>query len=150
MNKECFYITYAYGKNETESHFRFDESTKSFKISYRTVKEFDTRKNLVKETYYDDEDKPYRIVNKTYNDKNQLIRETRNDDYQDADEISTYNEKGDIMQLRGKNSEIIYTYKYDEYGNWIEKMEKNIITEKGKSEISDNHLIKRTIEYYNF
>lgn len=149
LNKNCFYTTYSYGKNETEDHWRFDEEAQKFKISYRTVKEFDNSRNLIKETDYDKDNEPYRTNLKTYNNQNQVIRELRVDEFSDVDESTVYNKEGDILKITFKaGGEMIYTYKYDEYNNWIEKTEKIITVSKGKSKISDNHLIKRTIVYY--
>lgn len=149
FNKNCFYIVYSYGKNETEDHFSFDEAAQKFELSYRTVKEFDHLKNLIKEVDYDPQNEPYRTSVKTYNDKSQVIRERRVDQFSDVDESTIYNEQGDILKITTQTGgEMIYTYKYDQYKNWIEKTEKIITVSNGKSEISANHLIKRTIVYY--
>lgn len=65
-----------------------------------------------------------------------------------VDESTVYNKDGDILKITFKaGGEMIYTYKYDEYNNWIEKTEKIITVSKSKSEISDHRLIKRTIVY---
>ncbi len=149
LNKNCFYILYSYGKNDTEDHFSFNEGTQKFELSYRTLKEFDLHKNLVKEIDYDPQNEPYRSIVRTYNDINQIIRERRVDQYSDVDESTVYNDEGDILKITTKDGgEMIYTYKYDQYNNWIEKTEKIISVSNGKSEISANHLIKRSIIYY--
>ncbi|MEO5911323.1 MAG: hypothetical protein ABIP95_10570 [Pelobium sp.] len=149
LNKKCNYTTYTYAKNETESIFVFDETTKTFKLSYRTVKEFDGRKNLIKLTDYDEKNEPYRSEIKTYNANNQLTTDTRKSEFEDMHVAYLYNEKGDVIKSTGGNSEVVYTYKYDEYGNWIEKTRKETVKDAGKSEISENFLIKRTLEYYD-
>lgn len=149
LNKKSFYTLYSYGKDQTEEHWRFDEAAQKFKLSYRTVKEFDDRRNLIKETDYDEENQPYSTNIKTYNDKNQVIREVKAGQYSDRDESSLYNPQGDILKINSKNGgEVLYTYKYDAHQNWIEKTEKEINVNKGKSEISNHHLIKRTIVYF--
>jgi len=149
LNKDCFYISYTYGEKETEDHFRFNENTKKFEISFRTVKEFDSRKNMVKSTDYNEENKPYRTNSKNYNDQNQLIRESIVDEYTDIDESLVYNKEGDVVKITTKTGgEKVYTYKYDQYQNWIEKTEKYTEVDKGKSAIVYNNLIKRTVVYY--
>lgn len=78
-----------------------------------------------------------------------MIRGLRVDEFSDVDESTVYNKEGDILRISFKaGGEMIYTYKYDEYNNWIEKTEKIIAVSKSKSEISGNRLIKRTIIYY--
>lgn len=149
LNKNSFYTLYSYGKDQQEEHWRYDEAAQKFKLSYRTVKEFDDRRNLIKETDYDEENEPYSRNIKTYNDKNQVIREVKTDQYSDRDESSQYNTQGDILKINSKNGgEVLYTYQYDENNNWMEKTEKEININKGKSEISNHRLIKRTIVYY--
>ncbi len=148
LNKKCNYTTYNYGKNETESIYVFDETTKTFKLSYRTVKEFDSRKNLIKSTDYDEQDEPYRVETKTYNTKNQLITDKRDSEFENMEVKYMYDKEGNVVNSKGNNSEETYSYKYDEHGNWIEKTQKTILTNKEDSEIGDNYLIKRTIVYY--
>ncbi|MBC8984957.1 hypothetical protein H9X96_04120 [Pedobacter sp. N36a] len=149
LNKNSFYTLYSYEKDQKEEHWRFDEAAQKFKLSYRTVKEFDNRRNLIKETNYDEDHQPYRTNIKTYNDKNQIIREIAVDQYSDRDESILYNPQGDVLKINAKNrGEVSYTYKYDEHNNWIEKTEKEISVNQGKSKISNHHLIKRTIIYY--
>lgn len=149
LNKKCNYTTYTYAKNETENIFVFDETTKIFKLSYRTIKEFDNSKNLIKSTDYDDKNEPYRVEIKTYNVKNQLVTDNRKSEFEDFYVNYVYNEKGDVIKSTGKNAEVNYSYKYDDYGNWIEKTQKTIVKDAGKSETTENYLVKRTIEYFN-
>lgn len=149
LNKKCNYTTYTYAKNENENIFVFDETTKSFKLSYRTIKEFDNHKNLIKTTDYDEKNEPYRVEIKTYNVKNQLVTDNRKSEFEDFYVNYIYNEKGDVIKSTSKNSEVIYTYIYDDYGNWIEKTQKTTMKDAGKSETAENCLIKRTIEYFN-
>lgn len=149
LNKDCYYISYTYGEKETEDHFRYNEETKKYEISFRTVKEFDSRKNMVKSTDYDGENKPYRTNSRNYNDQNQLIRELIVDEYTDIAESFVYNKEGDVVKITTKTGgEKVYTYKYDQYHNWIEKTQKYTEVNKGKSAIVYNNLIKRVIVYY--
>lgn len=149
LNNSCFYTIYSYGKDQTETVYRFDENTRKFILSYRTVKEFDSRNNQVKETDYDEGNQPYRMLRSTYNDKNQLIRESRTDQSQDAENNHVYNAQGDILKTTYKDGGgMNCTYQYDDHGNWVEKTEKYITVSNGKSEVTDNQLIKRTIVYY--
>lgn len=62
----------------------------------------------------------------------------------------TYNEQGDVIRkefwrLDGKRMEmaVTYSYRYDDHGNWIERIETR--PDNGKTR---HNLTKRTIEYY--
>ena len=149
LNEYCFFINYTYAKDETENHYSFDKITQKFIHSFRLEKKFDKKNNLINQTYYDSDNKPYRTNTRAYNSINQLIKESTVDEYVDSEEMNEYNNQGDIVKVMGKDgSETIYTYKYDDRNNWIEKTEKLTATKDGKSEIITNQLIKRSLNYY--
>lgn len=149
LNKNCLYTTYVHEKNETSDQFGFDEATRKFKLYFRTIKEFDARGNLIKMTFYDDQNEPYRLNQRLYNDKNQLIKEIIKDQYQDVEDLNTYNKEGDLLKTINKQGvETVYSYKYDAHLNWIEKTITSTSVANDKSAIITNYLLKRTLQYY--
>lgn len=96
----------------------------------------------------DPHDEDNYIVNYTYNDKNQVVREVKRylDDSLYHDIQYTYNEKDDVLTETFVNEDstikwiLYYEYKYDVNGNWVSK----II--KWNNEIERKE--EREIEYY--
>ena len=98
----------------------FSESGKPFMF---TITRFDKKGNVIYVAHQDiDDPKPYSITETTFDEHNNEIFER----------IS--NKKGEVYTRK-------YTYRYDNYGNWIEKRIEY-------SKRYTNLIVERTIEYY--
>ena len=98
----------------------FSESGKHFMF---TITRFDKKGNVIYVAHQDiDDPKPYSITETTFDEHNNEIFER----------IS--NKEGEVYTRK-------YTYRYDNYGNWIEKRIEY-------SKRYTNLIVERTIEYY--
>lgn len=131
--------------------FYYNEASKKFEFDYRLEQKYDGE-NLLEERFFDKEGEIFRAITNTYNDKKQNIK-TINNDQVYSEVYYTYNEQNDVIKKKytdGEDyvSETDYSYKYDCYGNWIEKTEKEIIKSKSKTETKPKYTIRREIVYY--
>lgn len=153
LDKNSHYQEYLVSDKDLKKSnvFYYSEASKKFELDYILEQKFD-RNNLIEELYFDKENKVYREIKNTYNDKNLLVK-TINNDHVYSEVYYTYNDKNDLVKRKytdGEDyvSETSYTYKYDCYDNWTEKTEQEIIKSKVKNEPEPKYTIKRTIVYH--
>lgn len=153
LDRNAHYYEYVVDdKNLKKSNvFYYNDASKKFEFDYRLEEKFDG-KNLLEESYFGKDNEIYRAKKNTYNNKKQLIKTVNNDQVY-SEVYYSYNDHGDITKRKytdGEDfvSETTYTYKYDCYGNWIEKTEEEIIKSKIKNEKEPKYTVKREIFYY--
>lgn len=125
-------------------HLLFSERPFSNTIS-KSVNHYDTERRRVKTEIFDKIDSLTGIITYEYFEENDtklktytnmISGSTRKTEYYIKNGLSvnkqngivkTYNENGDIMSIKFTNSknnnETLYKYKYDEFGNWVERFE---------------------------
>ncbi|WP_347217737.1 hypothetical protein [Chryseobacterium sp.] len=138
-----FYSTYEYGnQQEKEKVFEYDESSKDFKLIYTSLSSFDKVNNLLENRLIDSDNEEYEVSTYAYNKNKKIIKKTTSKRLPSIINYS-YNLNNDITLYSYTSgdykNDTIYTYKYDNKGNWIEKTE---------TEGNEKYLITRKIEYY--
>jgi len=153
LDKNSHYYEYTVNNENTKTSnvLFYNEANKKFEFNYRLAQKFE-RNNLIEELYFDNKNNTYRAIKNTYNDKNLLVK-TINRDQVYSEVYYAHNEQNDIVKRKytdGEDfvSETTYTYKYDCYGNWIEKTEEELTKSKVKNETGPKYTIKRQIIYY--
>ncbi|WP_097129657.1 hypothetical protein [Pedobacter xixiisoli] len=153
LDKNSHYYEYTVNSNNIKKSniSYYNDANKKFEFDYRLEQKFDG-KNLLEEKYFGKDNEIYREIKNTYNDKKQLIK-TINNDQVYAEVYYTYNEHNDVIKRKHTDredfvSEITFTYKYDCYGNWIEKTEEEVTKSNSKNEAEPKYVVKRAIVYY--
>ena len=91
----------------------------------------------------------------TYNEKNQWVKRISFDEDGNQKDVMTYeyNDKGHLLKATTcckYNYHYTYQYKYDKYGNWIEKVEIYSQTNKNGDQIDRESMrFYRIITYYS-
>jgi len=140
---KSFYKIYEYERNSRKAKvYEYDEATHDFKLTFTEVKTFDEKNVLKEEKFIDSNNEVYEINHFVYNKDKKISEKTTQLRFPSKINYS-YNLKKDVERYTYINgnykSETLYTYKYDDKGNWIEKTE---------TSDKEKYLIKRKLEYY--
>ena len=151
QNKESYY------NNEENLNIPIpppqNKKTENISKKDRQKKKFDKKGRIIKDIFYNENNKYNTIFNYKYDNSNNLIQREiimyHSDGKILGKAIKIFDNKGNIIETinYGQNNQLIYKslskYKYDDKENWIEQ----ILYDNTKKE--PIRIIKRNIEYYS-
>lgn len=144
------YSTYEYlDKTTIIKNYQMNAQSMDFKLETIKYILHDTNKNTIEsKTLNDNGDLNFKYSYK-YDKKNRRILEitssgnSREYGYDQYDNVIK-----EILETKGYKTIFEYTYKYDKFGNWIEKNQKEFLQKKPAQELLSENITIRKLEYY--